>query len=413
MKLSHKLQRKVTLGCENFLENHLNLVRGKRVGLVTNPTGVDSKLQSLIDLFYKNPDIDLVALYGPEHGLRGNAHAGEYVPFYRDEKYNLPVFSLYGQSLEPDPEIQRDLDAHMRTFDTVEEGKFPEKSMIESVDVLIFDIQDIGTRIYTYEATMAYCMQGCAEYDLEFIVLDRPNPINGKDIEGPILEYPEFRSFVGLYPVPVRHGMTIGELAQLFNKKFLTRSAPLTVIPLQGWKRDLWFDQTSLPWIAPSPNMPTLQTATVYPGQVFLEGTNISEGRGTTKPFELLGAPWIKGNLLARNLNQLQLPGVEFREEQFTPTSSKYQEELCGGIHIHVWDRDMFKPFESTLHIIRTIRDMYPDHFQFHAEYFDKITGTKLVRRAIEKGKKIKEIIEGYESQLDEFAKLRETFLLY
>jgi uncharacterized protein YbbC (DUF1343 family) len=413
MKLSHKLQRKVTLGCENFLENHLNLVRGKRVGLVTNPTGVDSKLQSLIDLFYKNPDIDLVALYGPEHGLRGNAHAGEYVPFYRDEKYNLPVFSLYGQSLEPDPEIQRDLDAHMRTFDTVEEGKFPEKSMIESVDVLIFDIQDIGTRIYTYEATMAYCMQGCAEYDLEFIVLDRPNPINGKDIEGPILEYPEFRSFVGLYPVPVRHGMTIGELAQLFNKKFLTRSAPLTVIPLQGWKRDLWFDQTSLPWIAPSPNMPTLQTATVYPGQAFLEGTNISEGRGTTKPFELLGAPWIKGNLLARNLNQLQLPGVEFREEQFTPTSSKYQEELCGGIHIHVWDRDMFKPFESTLHIIRTIRDMYPDHFQFHAEYFDKITGTKLVRRAIEKGKKIKEIIEGYESQLDEFAKLRETFLLY
>lgn len=413
MKLSHKLQRKVTLGCENFLENHLNLVRGKRVGLVTNPTGVDSKLQSLIDLFYKNPDIDLVALYGPEHGLRGMAHAGEYLPFYRDEKYNLPVFSLYGQSLEPDPEIQRDLDAHMRTFDTVEEGKFPEKSMIESVDVLIFDIQDIGTRIYTYEATMAFCMQGCAEYDLEFIVLDRPNPINGKDIEGPILEYPEFRSFVGLYPIPVRHGMTIGELAQLFNKKFLTRSAPLTVIPLQGWKRDLWFDQTSLPWIAPSPNMPTLQTATVYPGQVFLEGTNISEGRGTTKPFELLGAPWIKGNLLARNLNQLQLPGVEFREEQFTPTSSKYQEELCGGIHIHVWDRDMFKPFESTLHIIRTIRDMYPDHFQFHAEYFDKITGTKLIRRAIEKGKKIKEIIEGYESQLDEFAKLRETFLLY
>jgi uncharacterized protein YbbC (DUF1343 family) len=413
MKLSHKLQRKVTLGCENFLENHLDLVRGKRVGLITNPTGVDSKLQSLIDLFYKNPDIDLVALYGPEHGLRGNAHAGEYVPFYRDEKYNLPVFSLYGQSLEPDPEIQRDLDAHMRTFDTVEEGKFPEKSMIEGVDVLVFDIQDIGTRIYTYEATMAYCMQVCAEYDLEFIVLDRPNPINGKDIEGPILEYPEFRSFVGLYPIPVRHGMTIGELAQFFNKKFLARSAPLTVIPLQGWRRDLWFDQTSLPWIASSPNMPTLQTAIVYPGQVFLEGTNISEGRGTTKPFELLGAPWINGNLLSRNLNQLQLPGVEFREEQFTPTSSKYQEELCGGIHIHVWDRDMFKPFESTLHIIRTIRDMYPDHFQFHAEYFDKITGTKLIRRAIEKGKKIIEIIEGYESQLDEFAKLRETYLLY
>ena len=413
MRLSHKEQRKITLGCENFLENHLDLVRGKRIGLITNPTGMDSKLQSLIDLFYKNPDIDLVALYGPEHGLRGNAHAGEYVPFYRDEKYNLPVFSLYGQSLKLDLGIHKDLDAHMRTFDTVEESKFPEKSMIESVDVLVFDIQTIGIRIYTYEATMAYCMQACAEHDLEFIVLDRPNPINGKDIEGPILEYPEFRSFVGLYPIPVRHGMTIGELAQLFNAQFLTASARLTVIPLQGWKRDLWFDQTSLLWIAPSPNMPTLQTATVYPGQVFLEGTNISEGRGTSKPFELLGAPWIKGSLLAKNLNQLQLPGVEFREEQFTPTSSKYKGELCGGIHINVWGREMFKPFESTLHIIRTIRDMYPDQFQFHPGYFDKIMGTATIRHAIDKGEKIKKIIKSYMPQHKEFVKIREPYLLY
>jgi len=413
MRLSRKQQRKVTLGCENFLENHLGLVRGKRVGLITNPTGVDSKLQSLIDLFYKNPDINLVALYGPEHGLRGNARAGEYVPFYRDEKYNLPVFSLYGQSLEFDPRRQNDLDARMRTFDTVEKGKFPEKSMIENVDVLVFDIQTIGTRIYTYEATMAYCMQACAEHDLEFIILDRPNPINGKDIEGPILEYPEFCSFVGLYPIPVRHGMTIGELAQLFNKRFFTKKAHLTVIPLQGWKRDLWFDQTTLPWIAPSPNMPALQTATVYPGQIFLEGTNISEGRGTTKPFELSGAPWIEGNLLAKNLSQLHLPGVEFRGKQFTPACSKYKGELCGGIQIHVWDRDLFKPFESTLHIISTIRNMYPHSFRFHAGYFDKIMGTAGIRRAIKKGKKIKEIIEGYKSQLGKFAKLREAYLLY
>jgi uncharacterized protein YbbC (DUF1343 family) len=413
MDFSHNQKRKVTLGCENFLENHLDLIKGKKVGLITNPTGVNSKSQSLIDLFHKNPGIDLVALYGPEHGLHGTAHAGEYVPFYRNEKYNLPVFSLYRQSLELDPELQKDFDAQMRTFDTMEEGKLLDASMIENVDVLVFDIQDIGTRIYTYEATMAYCMQVCAEYDLEFIVLDRPNPINGKDLEGPVLEYPEFYSFVGLYPIPVRHGMTIGELSQLFNNRFFTKKADLTVIPLQGWTRELWFDQTPIPWIAPSPNMPTLQTATVYPGQVFLEGTNVSEGRGTIKPFELAGAPWIDGNLLAKNLNKLQLPGVEFRGELFTPAFSKYQGELCSGIHIHVRNRDLFKPFVSMLHTIKTIRDMYPEQFRFHRDYFDKIMGTAVIRQALENGTEIDEITQRYQPQLDEFAKLRKADFLY
>ena len=403
----------VCLGCENFLENHLDLVKGKRVGLITNPTGVDSKLQSLIDLFYENPAIDLVALYGPEHGVRGNAQAGEYVPFYMDEEYNLPVFSLYGQSMKPDPGMLRDIDEYMRTFDTVEEGKFPKKSMIDSVDVLVFDIQDVGTRIYTYVATMAYCMQTCAEHDLEFVVLDRPNPINGKDIEGPILEYPEFSSFVGLYTIPVRHGMTTGELAQLFNKRFLRKRANLKVIPMRDWRRELWFDQTSLPWIAPSPNMPTLQTATVYPGQVFLEGTNISEGRGTVKPFELLGAPWIDGHILTKKINHINLPGVTFSEAWFTPTFSKYNGELCGGTQIHVLDRDIFRPFESSLHIIKTIRDMYPDQFKFHAGYFDKIMGTKIIRQAIDSGMRIEEIVKEHEKQLEEFDKLRKPYLLY
>jgi uncharacterized protein YbbC (DUF1343 family) len=413
MKLSHNQQIKVTLGCENFLENHLDLVRGKRVGLITNPTGVDSKLQSLIDLFSENPSIDLVALYGPEHGLRGNAHAGEYVPFYLDEKYNLPVFSLYGQSLTPETGTLRDRDAHMRAFDTVAEGKIPERSMIENVDVLVFDIQDVGTRIYTYVTTMTYCMQFCAEFGLEFIVLDRPNPINGKDLEGPILEYPEFSSFVGLYPIPVRHGMTIGELAQLFNNQFLTRSANLKVIPMMDWKREFWFDQLSLSWIPPSPNMPTLQTAIVYPGQVFLEGTNISEGRGTKNPFELLGAPWIDGDSLEKELNQLHLPGVNFRREQFTPNFSKYEAELCGGIQIQVTDRNTYRPFEVALHIIKAINDRYPEQFLFHTDYFDKIMGTESVRLALEKGKKIEKIMKRYESQLDEFAQLRKAYLLY
>lgn len=235
------------MGCENFLANHLDLVKGKRLGLITNPTGVDSHLNNLIDLFHENPGIDLVALYGPEHGVRGNAQAGENVPFCRDEKYDLPVFSLYGQSMEHDTGMLRDMDEHMRSFDAVETGKVPKDSMIENVDVMVFDIQDIGTRVYTYISTLAYCMEVCAKNGIEFIVLDRPNPINGVIMEGPLLEYPEFSSFVGLFPIPIRHAMTIGELAQLFNERFCTKRARLTVIPMKGWKRSMWYDQTFLP----------------------------------------------------------------------------------------------------------------------------------------------------------------------
>ncbi|HOI45455.1 MAG TPA: DUF1343 domain-containing protein, partial [Candidatus Aminicenantes bacterium] len=363
-------------GIEVFLEKHLDLVRGKKVGLVTNPSGVDGRLVSTIELLCKNPGVRIVALYGPEHGVRGNAQAGEYVPFYFDEKYNVPVFSLYGQSVKPAPGMLRNIDAYMRSFDTVVEGKVPDGNMVKDVDALLYDIQDVGTRVYTYIATMGYALQACAESGIEFIVLDRPNPINGVDMEGPILEYPRHSSFVGLYPIPERHGMTLGELAGLFNDKFLEKKARLTVIPAEGWKRGQWFDETSLPWVIPSPNMPTLQTATVYPGQVFLEGTNVSEGRGTTRPFETFGAPWIDGHALVRKLNDLSLAGLTFREAWFTPTFSKFQGMLCGGAQIHVTDRNRFRSFESALHIIRTIRDMYPASFEFHEDYFDKIMGT-------------------------------------
>lgn len=314
----------VKSGLENFLEKYLDHVEGKKVGLITNPTGVDKELRSTLDLFYKDPSINLVALYGPEHGIRGNAQAGQYVPFYVDEIYKLPVFSLYGQSQKPDPGMLENIDEYMRSFDTTDTGKIPERSMVESLDVMVFDIQDVGTRIYTYIATMAYSMQACAEAEIPFIVLDRPNPINGKDIEGPILEYPEFSSFVGLYPIPIRHGMTVGELANMFNELFFENKVDLTVIAMSDWRRDMWFDETGLPWVIPSPNMPTLKTATVYPGQVFVEGTNISEGRGTTKPFEFFGAPWIDGNKLTKELNSFNIPGVIFREAWFTPTFSKF-----------------------------------------------------------------------------------------
>lgn len=399
-------------GAENFLSDHLDLVKGKRVGLVTNPTGVDRALKHLVDLFQSHPDINLVALYGPEHGIRGNAQAGEYVPFYIDEEYNLPVFSLYGHTRKPDPDMLANIDEYMRSFDTVDTGKIPDSAMVEELDVLIFDIQDVGTRVYTYIATMAYCMQVCAETGIEFIVLDRPNPINGKTMEGPLLEYPEFSSFVGLYPIPLRHGMTVGELAGFYNEEFFKTKAKLTVIPMQGWTRNMWYDDTLLPWVVPSPNMPTLDTATVYPGQVFFEGTNISEGRGTTKPFELLGAPWIDGNKLGALLNSLQLDGVMFREAWFTPTFSKYSGEMCGGVQLHITDREQFRPLAITLNIIQTIRSNYPE-FQFHPQYFDNIMGTSKVRQALEDNVPVSKILKLFEADLEMFAELRRTYLLY
>ncbi|MCR4395851.1 MAG: DUF1343 domain-containing protein [Candidatus Saccharicenans sp.] len=400
-------------GVEVFLEKHLDLVRGKRVGLITNPSGVDRKLRSTARLLKEHPEINLVALYGPEHGIRGNAQAGEYVPFYFDDKLELPVFSLYGQSFKPDPGMLRNIDEYMRSFDTQHAGKVPEKAMVEGIDVLIFDIQDVGTRVYTYIATMAYALEMCASLGIEFIVLDRPNPVSGVILEGRLLQYPEFSSFVGLYPIPQRHGMTVGELARLFNDRFLQTKARLTVIPMEGWRREMWFDQTGLPWVMPSPNMPTPETATVYPGQVYLEGTNISEGRGTTRPFELFGAPWIDGYQLTERLNKIGLPGVIFREAWFTPWFSKYRGELCGGCQLHVTDRQSFRPFLTALWIIATIKQMYPDRFEFHADYFDKIMGNSDIRLALESGQSPPEIVRELEPGLEEFARLRQPYLLY
>ena len=406
-------ERSVRPGIEVFLANLPDFVKGKRIGLLTNPTGVGVDLRSTAELLKALPAIRLAALYGPEHGVRGNAQAGEYVPFYLDDKFGIPVFSLYGQSMKPDPGMLKKIDEYMRSFDTKDAGKLPETAMVKDIDVLIYDIQDVGTRVYTYVATMAYAMQACAESGIEFVVLDRPNPINGLDMEGPILEYPAYSSFVGLYPIPLRHGMTIGELARLFNDRFLAKKARLTVVPAQGWKRGMWYDETGLPWVIPSPNMPTLATATVYPGQVFFEGTNLSEGRGTTKPFELFGAPWIDGFDLARVLKGLGLPGVLFREAWFTPTFSKFAGLPCGGCQIHILDRNAYRPLATALHVIKTIRGLYPDKFEFHKDYFDKIMGTARVREALERGEAIPAIVESFKDGLAEFEKLRRPYLLY
>jgi len=410
-RISNRLP--VKTGVEVLFEKRLDLLRGKRIGLITNPTGVDRKLDSIATRFQREPGVKLVALYGPEHGVRGNAQAGEYVPFYFDEHFQLPVFSLYGQTMKPPADMMTNIDEYMRVFDSAHTGKMPEAEMLQAVDAMVFDLQDVGTRVYTYVATMAYAMQTCAESGIGFFVLDRPNPINGIAMEGAILEFPKHSSFVGLYPVPLRHGMTAGELARLFNEKFLPRKANLTIVPMENWTRELWFDETFLPWVLPSPNLPTLDAATVYPGQVLLEGTNLSEGRGATRPFEIFGAPWIDGFLLTKELNALILPGVKFRETWFTPAFSKFQGKLCGGCQLHITNRENFQAVATTLVILATVKKIYGDKLEFHADYFDKVAGVSAVREEIEKGTAAEKIIVSFKSGLEKFSKLRAPFLLY
>jgi uncharacterized protein YbbC (DUF1343 family) len=232
-------------------------------------------------------------------------------------------------------------------------------------------------------------------------------------MEGSVLEFPKYSSFIGLYPIPLRHGMTAGELAQLFNVKFLPKKCDLTVVPMENWTRDEWFDETSLPWTLPSPNLPTPDSATVYPGQVIIEGTNLSEGRGTTKPFEFFGAPWIDGFVLAKKLNELNLPGVKFREVYFTPTFSKFSGTNCGGCQMHVTDRNVFQPVATTLAILSVVKKTYGDKLELHASYFDRVLGTSSVREALERGEPVEKIVAGFKPGLAGFAKLREPFLLY
>jgi uncharacterized protein YbbC (DUF1343 family) len=404
---------RIKLGVDVFLDDRVGLFKGQRVGLITNQTGVSSSSASTAELFNNHPGIDLVALFGPEHGMRGDAQAGEYVPFYIDKKLNLPVFSLYGQSKKKEPDFLLRIDETMRTFDTEDSEKYPALEMLQDIDVLVLDIQDVGTRIYTFLATMAFSMLSAAKKNISFVVLDRPNPINGVTMEGPILEYPKYSSFVGLYPIPVRHGMTLGELAVLFNENYLEHKVDLSVVPMRGWAREQWFDETNLTWINPSPNMPFLTTATVYPGQVFLEGTNISEGRGTAKPFELFGAPWIDGDDLLKELNGLRIPGVLFKDVKFTPTFSKYRRELCSGCRIHVVNREKYSPLKTSLLIIETVMDMYPAAFEFYSDYFDKIIGTAKVREFLECKKTTDQIVENFKKNLAVFKAKRKPYLLY
>ncbi|MGG0836945.1 DUF1343 domain-containing protein [Bacillus paralicheniformis] len=378
---------KVSPGIEVIMKKQ-SILKGKRVGLITNPTGVNSALISSIDLLHQAPGIELTALYGPEHGVRGDAQAGDKVDSYVDEKTGLPVYSLYGDTRKPTPE------------------------MLKNVDVLLFDIQDVGTRFYTYMYTMAYAMEAAKENGIPFIVLDRPNPQNGLKVEGPVLDS-DYSSFVGMYPIPLKHGMTAGELAKLFNDEF-NIGADLTVIKMKGWKRQMFFEDTGLPFVLPSPNMPTPDTGIVYPGTGLIEGTNMSEGRGTTKPFELIGAPYMKSTELAEKLNGLKLPGVRFRAASFTPTFSKHQNKLCHGVELYVTNRSAFKSVNTGISIIKTVHDLYPDDFEFlPSGNFNRLIGNGWVKTMIEQGASIDEIVKKYEAEQKRFMNIRKKYLLY
>jgi len=378
---------KVSPGIEVIMKKQ-SILKGKRVGLITNPTGVNSALISSIDLLHQAPGIELTALYGPEHGVRGDAQAGDKVDSYIDEKTGLPVYSLYGDTRKPTPE------------------------MLKNVDVLLFDIQDVGTRFYTYIYTMAYAMEAAKENGIPFIVLDRPNPQSGLKVEGPVLD-PNYSSFVGMYPIPLKHGMTAGELAKLFNDEF-NIGADLTVIKMKGWKRQMFFEDTGLPFVLPSPNMPTPDTGIVYPGTGLIEGTNMSEGRGTTKPFELIGAPYMKSTELAEKLNGLKLPGVRFRAASFTPTFSKHQNKLCHGVELYVTNRSAFKSVNTGIAIIKTVHDLYPNDFEFlPSGNFNRLIGNGWVKTMIEQGASIDEIVKKYEAEQKRFMNIRKKYLLY
>jgi uncharacterized protein YbbC (DUF1343 family) len=387
----------VLLGLEVIKNENFSRLKGRTIGLVVNPASLDSGLISTVDIFLTADGVKVEALFGPQHGIRGETQDNmiEWEGF-RDKKTGLSIYSLYGTT------------------------RAPLREMMEGIDCLVIDLPDVGARYYTFVWTLALCLRACKKYGKACVVLDRPNPINGVAMEGPVLD-PRFSSFVGLYPLPIRHGMTMGEIAFYLNREF-NIECDLTVVPLEGWRREMWFNDTPFPWVMPSPNMPTLDTAIVYPGMCLLEGTNISEGRGTTRPFEIFGKPGVDPYELVKRLTGEDLPGVRFRPLYFQPTFQKYQGELCGGAQIHVTDRNSFLPVLTGTAVIRTMYYMCPESFFWRQppyEYeeeklpIDILAGTDELRRQIERGCSLEEIARSWQKKLDLFREARKPYLLY
>jgi uncharacterized protein YbbC (DUF1343 family) len=390
-------KRAIKLGVEKLLEDPASSLGTARVALVCNQASVDHGFHHAADLFHAHPRINLTTLFGPQHGIRGDLQDNMIETDHaKDPETGLPIYSLYSQTREPTEE------------------------MLKGVDVLVCDMQDVGCRIYTFAYTMANCMRAAKKFGKKVIVCDRPNPIGGNAIEGNVLD-PAFASFVGQFPIPTRHGMTLGELALLFNGGFGI-GCDLEVVPMSGWTRDTWYDETDGPWVMPSPNMPTLDAATVFPGTVHFEGTQASEGRGTTRPFELIGAPYIEAEEYAEALNAIGFEGVFFRSCIFRPTFQKHAGVSCGGVQIHVTDRNRLRSVIAGVAMVKTAYDMYEEKFHWKEppyEYewdknpFDVIAGGSGMREAIEKGSRIEEIQRSWEAGLKEFAGLRAEYLLY
>jgi uncharacterized protein YbbC (DUF1343 family) len=389
--------RVVSPGVERLLGPDRELIAGRRVGLVCNPASVDADLRHAADRLAEAPDVTLAALFGPQHGFRSDVQDNMIESGHaQDTRRRIPIYSLYSETREPTAEMLRDL------------------------DLLVIDLQDVGTRVYTYIYTMANCMRAAARHGVRVVVCDRPNPIGGEAVEGARLD-PSCSSFVGQFAIPMRHGMTIGELARMFNDAFGIGAA-VDVVPLEGWRRGLYFDETGLPWIIPSPNLPTLDSAIVYPGAVLFEGTQLSEGRGTTRPFELVGAPWIDGERLADAMNARQLPGVRFRPVVFEPTFQKHARQACGGCQIHALDRSSFQPLRTAVELIEEFRLQDRARFAWRQppyEYetikmpIDILYGSGRLREAIDSGAPVAPFIESWRPAEEEFRKARERYLLY
>jgi uncharacterized protein YbbC (DUF1343 family) len=392
---------KVRTGLDILVAQDFAPIREMRVGLVTHPAAVDARLRHAIDLLSAAPRVTLAAVFGPEHGLLGQAQdligltSGE-----SKQATSVPVYSLYGstpESLRPTAEQLKDLDA------------------------LVIDMQDVGSRYYTFQGTMRYCMEAALPRGMKVFILDRPNPLGGAVIEGPAVRK-GFESFVSVHDLATRHGLTVGELAMLYQRELDLQKGELRVVQCEGWKRAQYFDETGLPWVLPSPNMPTLETAVVYPGQCLLEGTNLSEGRGTTRPFEICGAPWLDATKLARRLNEEKLPGVYFRATWFRPTFQKHANKDCGGVQLHVTDRAAFQPVRTTLALLANIREISGEKFAWRGETYefvkkpiaiDLLFGSSREREHLTAGRPWRELLPEWEKEEAAFEHRRHMHLLY
>ena len=375
-------------GIEVFLADVPHVLRGKRVGLITNHSGIDRARNTDIDLIAEHRDLKLVALLAPEHGIRGTTMDGEKIPDEVDPKTGVPIYSLY-----------------------LAEDRGPTPAMLRDVDVLVYDLQEVGGRTWTYVSTMALSMQAAKRKGIPFVVLDRPNPIGGEIVEGAVLD-PKFKSFVGMYPIPARHGMTVGELAQLFNQRFGI-GADLIVVRTANWRRSQWQDQTGLPWINPSPNLRSLAALSSYPGSVYFEGTTLTEGRGTDRPFEQIGAPWLNAVEVARVMNEKRLPGIRFEAITMPvlPTAAKHKGLTIPAIRFAITDRQAYRPVRTSLLLIDEIRRQHPTDFKWTGT-IDRLTGSDKVRLAIEGGR-LPALLEEWDREAAEFRESSKPFHMY